>query len=191
MAKVLGITGGIGSGKSYVCGVFRSLGCKVYDSDSRTKELYDENPQILAGLKNILGKGILKNGRLDKKAMASIIFRDRSLLEKVKEFVYPFVIEDFLRWKRWKRGTVVFESAVILENEYVRSFMDKTLVVTAPLGERIRRVIARDGSTEEEVRARLASQCPDSQRISKADFVLESVEGADLESKARHILELI
>ena len=191
MAKVLGITGGIGSGKSYVCGVFRSLGCKVYDSDSRTKELYDENPQILAGLKDILGKSILKNGKLDKKAMASIIFRDRSLLEKVKEFVYPFVMEDFLRWKRWKRGTVVFESAVILENEYVRSFMDKTLVVTAPLGERIRRVIARDGSTEEEVRARLASQCPDSQRISKADFVLESVEGADVESKARHILELI
>lgn len=191
MAKVLGITGGIGSGKSYVCGVFRSLGCKVYDSDSRTKELYDENPQILAGLKNILGKGILKNGRLDKKAMASIIFRDRSLLEKVKEFVYPFVMKDFLRWKRWKRGTVVFESAVILENEYVRNFMDKTLVVIAPLGERIRRVIARDGSTENEVRARLASQCPDSERISKADFVLESVEGADLESQARHILELI
>lgn len=191
MAKVLGITGGIGSGKSYVCGVFRSLGCKVYDSDSRTKELYDENPQILAGLKDILGKSILKNGKLDKKAMASIIFRDRSLLEKVKEFVYPFVMEDFLRWKRWKRGTVVFESAVILENEYVRSFMDKTLVVIAPLGERIRRVIARDGSTENEVRARLASQCPDSERISKADFVLESVEGADLESQARHILELI
>lgn len=191
MAKVLGITGGIGSGKSYVCGVFRSLGCKVYDSDSRTKELYEENPQILAGLKDILGKGILKNGRLDKKAMAAIIFKDRSLLEKVKEFVYPFVMEDFCKWKRWKRGTVVFESAVILENEYVRSFMDKTLVVTAPLGERIRRVIARDGSTEEEVRARLASQCPDSLRISKADFVLESVDGADLESQARHILELI
>ena len=189
MAKVLGITGGIGSGKSYVCGVFRSLGCKVYDSDSRTKELYDENPGILEGLTQILGKGILKKGKLDRKAMAAIIFGDRDLLEKVKDFVYPYVMEDFRQWKRRKRGTVVFESAVILENEYVRSFMDKTLVVTAPLRERIRRVMERDHSSEEEVRARLKSQTSDRKRKRLADFVLESVDGADIEKQARQILE--
>lgn len=189
MAKVLGITGGIGSGKSYVCGVFRSLGCKVYDSDSRTKELYDENPGILEGLTQILGKRILKKGKLDRKAMAAIIFGDRDLLEKVKDFVYPYVMEDFRQWKRRKRGTVIFESAVILENEYVRSFMDKTLVVTAPLRERIRRVMERDHSSEEEVRARLKSQTSDRKRKRLADFVLESVEGADIEKQARQILE--
>ena len=189
MAKVLGITGGIGSGKSYVCGVFRSLGCKVYDSDSRTKELYEEKPEILSGLVKILGKGILKKGKLDRKAMAAIIFGDRSLLEKVKEFVYPFVMEDFRLWKRWKRGTVIFESAVILENGYVRSFMDKTLVVTAPLKERIRRVMERDGSSEEQVRARLASQVSDKERLRLADFTLESVQGKDIEAQARRILE--
>ena len=189
MAKVLGITGGIGSGKSYVCGVFRSLGCKVYDSDSRTKELYDENPEILEGLTEILGRSILKKGKLDRKAMATIIFGDRDLLEKVKDFVYPYVMEDFRLWKRWKRGTVIFESAVILENEYVRSFMDKTLVVTAPLKERIRRVMERDHSSEEEVRARLKSQTSDRERKRLADFVLESVDGADIEKQARQILE--
>ncbi|MBR5398961.1 MAG: dephospho-CoA kinase [Bacteroidales bacterium] len=189
MAKVLGITGGIGSGKSYVCGVFRSLGCKVYDSDSRTKELYDEKPEILSGLVRILGKGILKKGKLDRKAMAAIIFGDRNLLEKVKEFVYPFVMEDFRLWKRWKRGTVIFESAVILENGYVRSFVDKTLVVTAPLKERIRRVKERDGSSEEQVRARLASQVSDKERLRLADFTLESVQGKDIEAQAIRILE--
>ena len=189
MARVLGITGGIGSGKSYVCGVFRSLGCKVYDSDSRTKELYDEKPEILSGLVKILGKGILKKGKLDRKAMAAIIFGDRNLLEKVKEFVYPFVMEDFRLWKRWKRGTVIFESAVILENGYVRSFVDKTLVVTAPLKERIRRVMERDGSSEEQVRARLASQVSDKERLRLADFTLESVQGKDIEAQARRILE--
>lgn len=189
MAKVLGITGGIGSGKSYVCGVFRSLGCKVYDSDSRTKELYEENPEILSGLQVILGNGIVKKGKLDKKAMAAIIFSDKALLEKVKEFVYPFVMEDFRLWKRWKRGTVIFESAVILENEYVRSFMDKTLVVIAPLGERIRRVMERDSICEEEVRARLKNQVSDKERILLADFTLESVKGQDIESQARTILE--
>ncbi|MBR4801799.1 MAG: dephospho-CoA kinase [Bacteroidales bacterium] len=189
MAKVLGITGGIGSGKSFVCGVFRSLGCKVYDSDSRTKELYEENPRILEGLTGILGKSILNKGKLNRKAMASIIFSDRTLLEKVKDFVYPFVMEDFCQWKRWKRGTVIFESAVILENEYVRSFVDKTLVVTAPLKERVRRVMERDGSTKEEVEARLKSQTSDRKRIRLADFVIESVTGADIESQARKILE--
>ncbi|MBR5074991.1 MAG: dephospho-CoA kinase [Bacteroidales bacterium] len=189
MAKVLGVTGGIGSGKSYVCGVFRSLGCKVYDSDSRTKELYDEKPEILSGLVKILGKGILKKGKLDRKAMAAIIFGDRNLLEKVKEFVYPFVMEDFRLWKRWKRGTVIFESAVILENGYVRSFMDKTLVVTAPLKERIRRVKERDGSSEEQIRARLASQVSDKERLRLADFMLESVQGQDIEAQARQILK--
>ena len=189
MAKVLGITGGIGSGKSYVCGVFRSLGCKVYDSDSRTKELYEENPEILSGLTGILGRGILKGGKLNRKAMASIIFGDRVLLEKVKDFVYPFVMEDFCNWKRRKRGTVIFESAVILENEYVRSFVDKTLVVTAPLKERVRRVMERDGSTKEEVEARLKSQTSDRKRIRLADFVIESVTGADIESQARKILD--
>ena len=189
MAKVLGITGGIGSGKSFVCGVFRSLGCKVYDSDSRTKELYEENPRILEGLTGILGKSILNKGKLNRKAMASIIFSDSTLLEKVKDFVYPFVMEDFCQWKRWKRGTVIFESAVILENEYVRSFVDKTLVVTAPLKERVRRVMERDGSTKEEVEARLKSQTSDRKRIRLADFVIESVTGADIESQARKILE--
>ena len=189
MAKVLGITGGIGSGKSFVCGVFRSLGCKVYDSDSRTKELYEENPRILEGLTGILGKSILNKGKLNRKAMASIIFSDSTLLEKVKDFVYPFVMEDFCQWKRWKRGTVIFESAVILENEYVRSFVDKTLVVTAPLKERVRRVMERDGSTKEEVEARLKSQTSDRKRIRLADFVIESVTGADIESQARKILD--
>jgi dephospho-CoA kinase len=192
MAKVLGVTGGIGSGKSHVCKVFASLGCAVYDSDSRTKQLYDENPELLTGLAGLLGTGILKikGGKvvLDKKAMAARIFSSKSLMEKVKEYVYPFVMEDFRKWKRWKRGVVLFESAVILENDYVRSFMDKTLVVTAPLEERIARVMKRDNSSLQEVKRRLRSQCSDEERIAKADFVIESVDGSDIESEARQIL---
>lgn len=193
MAKVLGVTGGIGSGKSHVCKVFASLGCAVYDSDSRTKQLYEENEDLLRGLQELLGKGILKkikgNTVLDKKAMASVIFSDKALMGKVKEFVYPFVMEDFKKWKRWKRGVVLFESAVILENDYVRSFMDKTLVVTAPLEERIARVIKRDKISIEEVESRLKSQCSDQERIAKADFVIESVDGSDIELEARKILK--
>jgi len=190
MAKVLGITGGIGSGKSYVSRVFASLGCAVYDSDSRTKELYDQDRNLLSALSVILGDSVIgRDGRLDRKAMASLIFSDKVLMEKVKETVYPYVMEDFRKWKRWKRGVVLFESAVILENEYVHGFMDKTLVVTAPLDVRIRRVMKRDGSSRSEVEARLRNQCSDEERIKKADFVIESVETADIESQARKVLK--
>lgn len=191
MAKVLGITGGIGSGKSHVSKVFESLGCSLYDSDSRTKLLYEQDRSLLSSLVDLLGPQILDGGVLDKKAMASIIFNDRSLLEKVKEIVYPFVMEDFVRWKRWKRGVVLFESAVILENDYVHSFMDKTLVVTAPLDVRIERVMKRDGCTRREVEDRLRNQCSDSERLRKADFVIESVDGTDVETQAKKIIALM
>ena len=98
-------------------------------------------------------------------------------------------MEDFCKWKRWKRGVVVFESAVILENDYVHSFMDKTLVVTAPLELRIQRVMKRDNSTLEQVRRRLENQCSDQERIRKADFVMEASGNTDLESAAKKILE--
>ena len=193
MALVLGITGGIGSGKSFVSRIFASLGCQVYDSDSRTKQLYDQDHGLLYALVEILGDGILKReGKgfcLDRQAMASIIFSDKVLMQRVKDVVYPFVMEDFCKWKRWKRGVVVFESAVILENDYVHSFMDKTLVVTAPLELRIQRVMKRDNSTLEQVRRRLENQCSDQERIRKADFVTEASGNTDLESAAKKILE--
>ena len=194
MAKVLGITGGIGSGKTYVSRIFASLGCKVYDSDSRTKELYQEDEWLLEKLGVLLGDAIFAGPsadgrkRLDKKAMASIIFSNKDLMEKVKELVYPVVMKDFVAWKKWKRGVVVFESAVILENEYVHSFMDRTLVITAPEEVRINRVMKRDGSTYTQVKARLDNQISDSERIAKSDFVMESASGADLEEQARRIL---
>ena len=81
--------------------------------------------------------------------------------------------------------------AVILENDYVRSFMDRTLVVTAPLEVRIRRVMERDGCTREEVEQRLRNQCDDSERIRKADFVIENVEGTDLKAEAEEIISFM
>ena len=194
MAKVLGITGGIGSGKSFVSRIFASLGCKVYDSDSRTKELYEADAGLLERLHLLLGDDIVLRGKdgtlkLDKKAMASAIFSSKTLMEKVKELVYPYVMADFVRWKKWKRGVVVFESAVILENGYVHSFMDRTLVVTAPEKLRIERVMARDGSTLAGVRQRMRNQTSDSERIAKADYIMESVEGACLKEAAMQILD--
>lgn len=187
----LGCTGGIGSGKSYVSGFFRRSGIPVYDSDARTKELYDRNRELLAGLVEILGEGITADGKLDRKAMASLIFNDSGLMEKVRNFVYPFVMKDFEEWKLGYEGKapfVVMESAVILEDGYTRGFVDKVLVVTAPIEVRIGRVIARDGATRAQALERISSQWSDSERVRMADFVIESVEGADIAGEVDEII---
>lgn len=224
--KTLGITGGIGSGKSYISSFFENEGVPVYDSDSRTKELYSENKRLLAGLKKILGKEIedKETGKPNFKAIASKIFNDEELMDAVREFVYPFVMKDFQAWKerqkephqqqladkttqtnKTKKKTassktanskttnktmiVGFESAVILESEYVKSFMDKVLLVTAPLPVRIERVVKRDNCSREAALERISNQWSDEERRPLSDFEIVSVEGNNTLEQVKKIIE--
>lgn len=216
--KTLGITGGIGSGKSYISSFFENEGVPVYDSDSRTKELYSENKRLLAGLKKILGKEIedKETGKPNFKAIASKIFNDEELMEAVREFVYPFVMKDFQEWKerqikeadhkqkqkakktdqKQENKTkdnnlklVGFESAVILESEYVKSFMDKVLLVTAPLPVRIERVVKRDNCSREAALERISNQWSDEERRPLSDFEIVSVEGNNTLEQVKKIIE--
>ena len=190
--KTLGITGGIGSGKSYISSFFESEGVPVYDSDSRTKELYSENKRLLAGLKKILGKEIedKETGKPNFKAIASKIFNDEELMDAVREFVYPFVMKDFQEWKEKQVAPLVgFESAVILESEYVKSFMDKVLLVTAPLPVRIERVVKRDNCSREAALERISNQWSDEERRPLSDFEIVSVEGNNTLEQVKKIIE--
>ncbi len=196
--RTLGITGGIGSGKSYISSFFENEGVPVYNSDSRTKELYSENKRLLSGLKKILGKEIECNGKPDFKVMASKIFNDEEVMEEVREYVYPFVMRDFAKWKRLQiekaasenksLAAVGFESAVILENEYVRGFMDKVLLVTAPLPVRIERVVKRDNCSREAALERLSNQWSDEQRRPLSDYEIISVDGNNLGEQVKKII---
>ena len=196
--KTLGITGGIGSGKSYISAFFESEGVPVYNSDSRTKELYSENKRLLAGLKKILGSDIENAGKPDFKVMASKIFNDEEVMEAVREYVYPFVMRDFAKWKRVqiekaaseKRSlaAVGFESAVILESEYVKGFIDKVLLVTAPLPVRIERVVKRDNCSREAALERISNQWSDEQRRPLSDFEIVSVDGNNISKQVKKII---
>ncbi len=181
--KTLGVTGGIGSGKSYVCDLFARKGIPIYDSDSRTKELYKTDMNLLSSLVESFGKEILckesKNGKLelDKNKFAELIFRDNNQMEKVKQIVYPIVMKDFRDWRDSQKDTIPFvimESALILENEIVKKEIDKVLTVFAPLEIRIERIIKRDGGTLEQINRRLSAQWGDIQRMSFSDFVVLS-----------------
>lgn len=180
--KVLGCTGGIGSGKSYVSRIFAKLGYPVYFSDDRAKMLYDTDPQLLGQIVSLLGDDVLEGGKLNRKVMAGKIFGNTELLSQVESFVHPAVLRDFDNWKceecgKLQRqganpGFVIFESAILLEKPLVRCCVDKVLHVKAPYDMRVERVIRRDCATREQVEARIAAQWSDGQRDSMSDFVI-------------------
>lgn len=168
--KTLVVTGGIGSGKSLVCSFLAERGVPVYDSDSRTKALYDNDRALLERIREAVGNDVTDaEGKLDRKKLASVIFADEAKLKALESVVHPAVLEDFSRWKSGIErrqasvpgtygGFVVFESAIILSKPLFRSVADSTLLVDAPLETRIARACARDGVSREAVAERMSRQ---------------------------------
>ena len=159
--KTVIVTGLIGSGKSAVCALLRERGIPVYDSDARTKGLYDRRPALVGRLEEALGLPLRgTDGRLDRKALAARIFSDAAARKKLEAIVYPEVLADFKRWKARQKGApfVVLESAVILSKPIFDGLADAVVLVSAPEEVRLRRVMRRDSLPAEAVRARMAVQ---------------------------------
>jgi len=161
MAKTLVITGGIGSGKSLVCSYLSDLGIPVYDSDSRTKALYSDDPELLCSVEAALGRAFrTPEGRFDSSALAETVFGDPVGLAKLEAVVHPAVLKDFKKWKERHEGlfAVGMESAIILEKQVFKGMADWTLLVDAPLELRLSRAVARDGVSREDIVARMERQ---------------------------------
>lgn len=182
--RTLAVTGGIGSGKSYVVRMLAAMGVPVYDADSRTKGLYASDTGLLARLQDILGDGLLRNGVIDRGYMASRIFSDRRLLADVEAVVFPRVIADFQRWKADQEQAlegvpdaarfVIMESAVYLEKPALKGTADKVLTVICPEEVRVERVMRRSAMTRAQVLERMANQWSDERRTAVSDFVIVS-----------------
>ncbi len=174
--RCLACTGGIGSGKSYVVRVFKALGIPAYIADERAKWLYDNDKVLLDSLSNLLGKEIIKNGKIDRPVMAKIIFNNPSLLQAVNDIVHPAVLDDYYKWSRRVVDSgakfVIFESAIFLESPMFYKIASKVLVTIAPEDVRILRVIKRDGIDRERVLERMANQWSDELRKRYADFII-------------------
>ena len=159
--KTVIVTGLIGSGKSAVCALLRERGIPVYDSDSRTKRLYDRRPALVDAMEKALGTSLRgKDGALDRKRLAGIIFSDSSAREKVEAVVYPAVLADFKRWKSRQKGApfVVLESAVALSKPIFDALAQAVVLVDAPPEVRLARVMRRDSLDAEAVMRRMAAQ---------------------------------
>jgi dephospho-CoA kinase len=168
----VGLSGGMGSGKTVVSRIFHALGIPVFYADAVTKELYDTHEELRRALTGLLGEHIYQNGCLQRKRMASLIFSDESLLQKVNALIHPLVLHHFSQWAQQQQTPYVMQEAAILFESGANEKMNYTIAVTAPETLRITRVMQRDNITEQEIKNRLQWQWPDEKRNAKADFTI-------------------
>ena len=169
---LLGLTGGIGSGKSTVAKIFKSLGIPVFNSDLTAKGLINNDNTIIEKITSEFGN-VYQNRRLDSKRMADIVFSNDEALEKLNSIVHPRVGECFTRWlsENRKASYVIKEAAILIESGAFKQ-MDKIILVTAPEKIRIARVIKRDNVGEKKVKARISSQTSDEEKLAYADYII-------------------
>jgi len=172
MIKV-GITGGIGSGKSTVCKVFRTLGIPIFEADPVAKELMNADPILREKLIHLFGESVyLTNQTIDRKYLSGIVFNNPSLLVQLNAIVHPAVRKSFEDWCQIQQSPYVIHEAAILFESGFYKMMDKTIAVVTDEAERIQRVMKRNTISEEQVRQRIRNQWTDEQRIKLADFVI-------------------
>lgn len=170
----VGLTGGIGSGKSTVARIFETMGIPVYYADDRAKQLMVEDPALVEGIKLLFGpEAYQADGALHRAYIAKRAFGEPSLLKQLEALVHPAVFADGNRWHTAQTGTpyTLKEAALLFESGGYKE-LDKVITVSAPTDLRISRVMRRDQTTREAVEARIRQQMPDEEKVQLADFVI-------------------
>jgi len=173
---IVGLTGGIGSGKTTVGKLFKKLGIPVYNSDKQAKKLMKSSKTVRNDVKKLLGSEAYVDNKLNKVYVASKVFNNKDLLQQLNAIIHPAVRKHFQKWvKKKKSSYVIQETAILLENS-MQYFYDKIILVTAPEGVRIARIKERDSSTDDQIKARMQNQWNDKRKIPLADFIIENKE---------------
>lgn len=170
--KKIGITGNIGSGKSFVCKMFENLGIPVFYSDDETKKLYLV-PSVKTLIINRFGNEVyFEDGTLNRKLLSYHLFKNEEAMKFIESVLYPVLNQHFDEWcEQQKSVYVLYESAILFEKDYQR-FFDKIIFVSAAESIRLQRVMKRDDCSEENVRSRMRLQLNEETKISRADFVI-------------------
>lgn len=172
--KILGLTGGIGSGKTTVAAFFKELGVPVYIADEEAKKLMVDDPSIRDAIISLFGTHAYTDGLPNRKYIASKVFGDNEKLEQLNSIIHPAVNRHFKIWKDQQEAPyVVYEAAILFEKGGYKK-CDYNLLITAPYEQRIQRLQKRDNSTLEEIEARISNQWSDKKKAQLADFVIEN-----------------
>ena len=186
---IIGITGGIGGGKSTLSDRLSGRGYKIYNSDLRARLLQNEDLELVNAIKKLLGDDIYKNGELDRPAVAAIVFQNKALLQQLNQLVHPAVRADFKRWKEvYNTEKLLFVESAIMFESGLALLMDKVVLMTASEEVRIARVVKRDGISPEQVRARMMHQLPEDEKIKRAHYVIHSDDHQPLNDKIDALL---
>ncbi|MDG1913520.1 MAG: dephospho-CoA kinase [Crocinitomix sp.] len=170
--KLIGITGGIGAGKSIICSIIHATGYPVFYSDKAAKEILNSNEDVKTKIREIFGVEAYKNEELNRPFIAQKIFTDQNLLTAINNVVHPAVRQSFSDWAAKQTTTLVFNEAAILFETGAYKLYDATVLVTAPEAIRIERVMKRDHISAEAVHKRINKQWPDAEKENLADHVL-------------------
>lgn len=190
--KRIGLTGGIGCGKSTVVAELRRQGVPCFVADEVARAYYDD-PAFVAQVQSLFDSPVLTaDGKVNRKAIASAVFSDKSKLQQLNALIHPRVMHDFERWCNQQQGqpVVFFESAILYECGLEKA-MDAVVAVYLEKEERIRRLMVRDHCAAEAIEARMCNQMPDEEKAMRADYVILNYEGNPRERQVRRIVELL
>lgn len=191
MTKIIGLTGGIGSGKTTIANYFKSFGIPVYIADDEARKIM-QSSEIIETIKKIFGNSVFENDILSREKLAEIVFNDPEKLKELNKIIHPAVKKDFDQWllEHVAVPYIIYEAAILFESGGYKN-CDLIITVTAPIESRIQRVTERDKTTREHVLKRINAQWTDDQRISKSDFVIENTSKETTQLKVDEILKIL
>ena len=189
--KIIGLTGGIGSGKTTIANYFQAKGIPVYISDIEAKKVM-EFPEIIAKIENTFGTDLIINNQLNREKLASIVFSSPEKLKQLNAIVHPAVKIHFENWiqNNKKEEFIIKEAAILFESGSYKD-CDKIITVTAPLEMRIERILTRDNTTREKVLQRINNQISDEERVAKSDYVIDNEKREGIKEQVDKIIFLL
>ena len=187
--KIVGLTGGIGSGKSTVLKQFEDLGIKTYSADKAAKKLINSDEDLIESIKSLFGDNIYDNNILDTIKLSKIVFQDSHKLESLNSIIHPAVAKDFKSFIKTNHGDYIVKEVAIIFETNTEDNYDKIILVRAPIEDRIKRVVLRDNITKDDVIRRVNNQIDDSTIIDKCDYIIDNDNLIELKEKVINIHE--
>ena len=186
--KIIGLTGGIGSGKSSVLEIFKKIGISTYNADESAKKLISSDKKIIYSIKQLFGDDIYNKNELNSKLVSKIVFNDKEKLKSLNSIIHPAVAIDFdnFCFKHRDETYIVKEAAIIFETK-TENLFNKIIYVKAPKEIRINRVMQRDNLSRDDVINRIQNQINEASIIDKCDFIIDNINFSELEEKVLEI----
>lgn len=188
---VVGLTGGIGSGKTYVSSLFKELGVPVYISDFEAKKLMHSKPEVKKAIIKLFGEQAYIEGALNRKYIASQVFVNKEKLNQLNAIVHPAVAKHFKEWYASQNAVFVIKEVAILFETNGHKHCDAVILVTAPKTTRIERVVERDALSVQEVESRMKNQWEDEDKIPLSDYVISNINKDDTKKMVKDIYQLL